>query len=421
MSQKRQVKLKKRAEDQHRRDQKRHDLAMSALRHAGVYDAFLRIPKVIQTRCLELVQPAPEVILHESAAQCEQALGLKRELPPFLDKLSAQLCRPISPTDQYCFLWPLKTLLEAVVKDYRKNGSDLEAAPVCHMVALSSQLSDFMGQYHRLVERDFVGTVWGVMLYNSIYDERILWCEFGAQTTPGGRGGLKIVLHRATPERVQIVIDDRPRPAFRCWNLIPTGGFMEISWTGREIGFPGDDRKYPVYMQSHVLEQLNKRVPCSRIIYPLTTSLLTPKFHRADGDHFLLEFRHTTYKLGYFVAVRLQDRILLKTFLFLTMQGTPESDLLYHKLHLTRRDIEYLKLDELAAFRDPEVRNDPVLMNLLKECGCGHLLTLTAADLPQEIPTGYAEPLRKYLGTDDKSFLPMPLPAFSLTPHDLQS
>ena len=209
---------------------------------------------------------------------------------------------------------------------------------------------------------------------------------------------------------MRIVVEDHPRLAFRCCTLIPSGGLNEVAWTGREIGFSDDDadRKYPIYMQSNVLEQLDKRAPCLRIIFPIVNSFMAPKFHRVNGDRFLVEFRHTTYKLGYFVALRLEDRILLKTFLFLTMQGTPESDLLYHKLHLTRRDIEYLNLDELAAFRDPEVRHDPTLVKLLNDCGCGHLLTLTASDLPKEIPTGYADPLRNYRGTDDKPLIPMP-------------
>lgn len=412
MNQKRQAKLKKRAEDHHRRDQKKHDLAMSALRHAGVYEAFFRVPLKLQTCWLSLVQPAPDVVLHESAADCEQALALQREFPEFLRLFAQRRCvtrsLPATIHEFYCFLWPLHLLADIELKDLRKKGSDLKAAPACHVVALASQMAAFMEQYIRPMESDFVGSVWTTLLFNSIYDERILWGEFTRR--PGGSAALQVTVHRSTPEWVQIVVDDRPRPALRCWSLIPSGGLNEVAWTGREIGFSNDDddRKYPVYMQSHVLEQLDKRAPCSRIIYPIVNSFMGPKFHRVNGDRFLVEFRHTTYKLGYFVAVRLEDRILLKTFLFLTMQGTPESDLLYHKLHLTRRDIEYLNLDELAAFRDPEVRNDPTLVKLLNDCGCGHLLTLTAPDLPKEIPTGYAEPLRKYLGTDDKPLLPTP-------------
>ena len=90
--------------------------------------------------------------------------------------------------------------------------------------------------------------------------------------------------------------------------------------------------------------------------------------------------------------------------------------MLYRKLRLKRRDIEYLKLDELAAFRDNEVRHDPSLVELLDKCGCGHLLTLTAPDLPKEIPTGYADTLRKFLGTLDLMSAQLPTPLVDPTP-----
>ncbi len=410
MSQQRKAKLKKRTEHRQRREQKKHDLVDGALRRAGLADAFRRLPPSLQESWRGLIQPAPEVVLDASAAECEQALGIQRDFPPALRRWPVTAGHTVSYLDLLCFLIPLRLHAEAFVEFLREAGDDLQTAPCCHIVEFVSQLRTFMEQQEPDIRDEFIGLTWVTCLYNSKLDERMLWNEFRQGSTPGGKPVLQIVLHRKTPERVQLMVDERPRTAFRCY--VPVGALelKAITWNARELGFPDDARDYPVFMQAHALEQVAKRAPCSKPIYPIVLSLLAPKFLPTSNNHFLVEHRHMNHKLGYFVGVRLADCVLLKTFLFLTMQGTPESELLYRKLRLTRSDIEYLRLDELAAFRDSEVRGDAALVKLLNECGCGHLLTLTAPDLPKEIPTGYANPLRQYLGGLDKFATRWPAP-----------
>ena len=48
---------------------------------------------------------------------------------------------------------------------------------------------------------------------------------------------------------------------------------------------------------------------------------------RNANPEFLLEFRMGPDRLGYLVAHLLADKLILRTFLFLTMQGTPEAEL----------------------------------------------------------------------------------------------
>ncbi|MEK6261943.1 MAG: hypothetical protein AABP62_25370 [Planctomycetota bacterium] len=171
MNQKRQAKLKKRAEDQQHRDQKKHDLAISALRHAGVYDTFFRLPLKLQTCWLSLIQPAPDIVLHESATDCEQALGLQREFPGFLRLFAQRRCDtrslPATLHEFYCFLWPLHLLADIELKELRKKGDDLQAAPACDVVALASQMAAFVERHGRHMESDFLGAVWTTTLYNT--------------------------------------------------------------------------------------------------------------------------------------------------------------------------------------------------------------------------------------------------------------
>ena len=402
MSQPRKAKLKKRAEREQRSTQRKSDLAENALRHAGLYEAFQKIPSALQPGLLGMVQQAPEIVLDSSAEHCEFARGLQRGFLEYVRRPSRNPDLAVTPLEMVSFLIPLRFCVEGLEKNIQAGQSVLPAAQNARFLEFAVQLRAFVQEHDQRIQHDFVGEVWALMLWNSQLDERILWSTF-TNLADEHKYVVKVLLHRTKPERKKIVVDGQPRPAFRCCLPVGTLGLREVAWHARDFGFPDDPREYPVFMQSHVLEQTEKRAPCSKPIFPIVSSLTNPKFLRLSDDRFLVEYRHLTYKLGYFVAVRLADCVLLKTFLFLTMQGTPESDLLYRNLRLTRSDIEYMKLDELAAFRDPEVRNDPALVKLLNDCGCGHLLTLTAADMPKEIPTGYAETLRRYLGTLDET------------------
>jgi hypothetical protein len=103
--------------------------------------------------------------------------------------------------------------------------------------------------------------------------------------------------------------------------------------------------------------------------------------------------------MGYFSCLRLGETVLIRTFLFLTMQGTPEARLLRKRLRLSRSDIEYNELDDFKTFLLSDIKLDPVLVQLFEECGCGHLFDFRNPELREEIVRkGIAESLRRFLG-----------------------
>ena len=329
MSQQRNAKLKKRAERQQRSDQRKLEFAENALRHAGLYEAFRKIPVVLQPGLLDFVQQAPEVVLDASAEHCEFARGLQRGFPEFQRRPSRIPDRAVTPLEMLSFLIPLKFCVAGLAENIEAGQSKLSADQNARFLEFVAQVRAFVQAHDQRIQHEFVGEVWTLMLWNSQFDERILWSTFTNQAD-AKRYVVKVMLHRTTPERVKIIAGGQSRPAFRCCLPVGALGLREVAWNARDCGFPDDPREYPVFMQSHVLEQAEKRAPCSKPIFPIVSSLTNPKFLRISDDHFLVEYRHLTYKLGYFVAAKLADCVLLKTFLFLTMQGTPESDLLYH-------------------------------------------------------------------------------------------
>jgi hypothetical protein len=92
------------------------------------------------------------------------------------------------------------------------------------------------------------------------------------------------------------------------------------------------------------------------------------------------------------------DFVFVKTFLFLTMQGTPESKCLRQKLRLSRNDIEYFKLDSLFTLAWSDLGEDPEVRRALAECGCDYLLDLADPEKRLSWLRRYRDPFRQELG-----------------------
>jgi hypothetical protein len=144
------------------------------------------------------------------------------------------------------------------------------------------------------------------------------------------------------------------------------------------------NEEYPVYVQSHALRQLHRRVNLKRMAPYLEAwlaeSLAKPRIIDRHGDDLLVEYRLREHRVGYLIVTQQKDLVTVRTFKFLTMTGTPEARMLERQLRLKRQDMNWLGLHELTAFTQTDLSRDPVLAALLEACGCGHLFSLAEAD-----------------------------------------
>jgi hypothetical protein len=185
-------------------------------------------------------------------------------------------------------------------------------------------------------------------------------------------------------------------------------------WPSRELDLGDDDKTYPVFVQSHVFEMLQKRAGHifygdglkARLHYCLVFALCYANIQLRRDGAFLVEYYFGKYKIGYLLARKQDDLILVETFLFLTMDGTPEGDELLKQLRLKRADKEYQGLDDLRTFVSTDLAVDTELVEIFTKCGCGHLFELGKALRDEQIPEefasrflapGYAAGIRKYL------------------------
>jgi len=192
-------------------------------------------------------------------------------------------------------------------------------------------------------------------------------------------------------------IDSGMRPAYGIGML----NHGDLKWL--ELEHKG--KQLPVYIQKHALSRLIQRTAPlsdsrSTVYIMVCDSVEKPIICSRDRNRFLLECRVHDQKLGYFSCRALDNAILITTFLFLTMDGTPEGERLWYKLRLDRQDKEYLGLDSLQLFVNSDLRSDIPLSRMLGECNCGHLLKIKNDS--NKIISGVADDIRNYLSCNQR-------------------
>jgi len=241
-----------------------------------------------------------------------------------------------------------------------------------------------------------------VSLSHTRMDRHIVSYSIDITTCLAGKQALRITLDVLLCQPTDVQVDGSSRRAFRCVGPGIKQSHRWVTWPAAVVGTHRPATEYPVYIQQHAIDRLNERLPAQSggVHYSLFCSLNRPVIIDRQGDDLLVEYRLLDkYRLGYLAAQQLPDKILVKTFLFLTMHGTPEARQLRQRVKLCRPDIEYQGLDKLETYAFTDLRQDTDLVRIMTECGCGSLLdvlaTLQIDD--HQLPPGYARVLKDYL------------------------
>lgn len=234
-----------------------------------------------------------------------------------------------------------------------------------------------------------------------------LYCVRAVERAAGNGRRYRVPEVCAEPPRlVHVRVDGANRPAYQCGIPLPTGEIEWVSWPGSVINIPDHSRAFPVYVQQHAFDRLcgpTGRIPVDAdeeivvhlaLWQSLHKPIIIPTESAQDGG-FLVEFRMEDVRLGYLVGVLLRDKILIRTFKFITMDGTPESRDLWKMLRLRRSDKEHLKLDELMTFVGTDLRDDSELVSIFHDCKCGHLFDV--GEVHGERKRGVSSLVRHYL------------------------
>jgi hypothetical protein len=185
----------------------------------------------------------------------------------------------------------------------------------------------------------------------------------------------------------------------------PTNSYPK--WEKLNIKLIGPDMELPVYAQLHAIDRLIERIGMQEMGERGQTEAFISVWQSVkrgatirsyNKDTFLLECIFGNQKIGYFTCMVVPGAVLITTFLFLTMDGTPEGRKLQRNLRLRRPDREYLGLDTLDAFLNSDLMHDSELVELMRKCGCGDVFKLKKNVIYSTKPIQIADAMRRYLG-----------------------
>lgn len=190
-----------------------------------------------------------------------------------------------------------------------------------------------------------------------------------------------IEIHTVFPERKQLTIDGVTRPVTAVGWCLSNFGFDKIFLKPSKLGVKGQFAHIPlnVFIQNHAFIRLRERldnVLIGFVHFCLYYSLKFPKVIKDKNGSILIEFNFFGIKAGYLVVEIIQGIILVRTFLFLTQNGTPEGDKLEEICGIGKLDKKYLAIDKLSAFMTSGIGINEELNQIFKKAGCDELLLL---------------------------------------------
>lgn len=189
-------------------------------------------------------------------------------------------------------------------------------------------------------------------------------------------------------QKCMVSIDAVKRPVYRLCNSshkINEWTFVEASLLGNF--YKGCQPKLDVYLQSHVMVQMRKRLDVldqEAINYALWENTYLIEEIENHNDFLLVPFQLYGVKVGYLVARIMEDKFILVTFLFITLNSTPEGIRLKRLTGLGKEDISYWKIDRLSTFLNLREEDYPRLIPIFNKAGLGDLMQLKDKEFTTE-------------------------------------
>jgi hypothetical protein len=233
--------------------------------------------------------------------------------------------------------------------------------------------------------------------------DRVISIDYSSTTLLGAivaDNKIKVCYQPILPKRVKL--DGHFRDVFPLqWTGIK-GKLEPVMIRPDDIGYPAEyNQPALVCIQQHALTRLIERLSLApgMLLYMLDVFFR----NRPTGIYYnnakLLVFNVGGKKLGYLVTDLLDNMLVIRTFLFLTNDGTPEGRKLAELTQLQRPDKKYLSIDTLEGVNSLRLSEDAPLSALFTEAGCANLLDLTVFENFAELhATGVnAETMLRYL------------------------
>lgn len=212
------------------------------------------------------------------------------------------------------------------------------------------------------------------------------------------------IVEQKKAETEVLEIDGSKRTIYRiCMNI--NQEFTPLTITPEKLGIEGIMQKFPlkVFIQQHALNRIEARLGKHFLFlsyFHVLNATLSEAIPAAGNNTYLFPLIHGTHKLGYFKADIIGDKLVIRTFLFLTNNGTPEGKKLHELFGLQKADKKYLGIDKLSTFILSDINENEQLKALFSDAGCGTLFNIdkNLLDEPEEKEIACAGFIANYLG-----------------------
>lgn len=137
--------------------------------------------------------------------------------------------------------------------------------------------------------------------------------------------------------------------------------------------------KIPVYIQSHAIDRMLERLHfdfSNQALLPLVQKIFTTEIIPLSEKRFLMAYYLYGFKCGYLLAQYIDGCLLIRTFLFMTNNGTPEGQKLEEQTRLLKEDRKYLNIDSLRGLLNSDLLKNNEAQRIFINAGCGSLIKL---------------------------------------------
>jgi hypothetical protein len=245
--------------------------------------------------------------------------------------------------------------------------------------------------------------LWFITLDWCELTHRLYWISHNFEMS-GYHVSNNLQLNTVQPEQRHVRLDGRTRTVYRVGWAVPSAGPQWVRVSASLFDDPaarGRDQ-LPVFVQSHALHRLEERLDCTprnQQQLHLYVSLQEPKVVKGPTGKWLIRFYFSNFHLGYLVTDIVDGILLIRTFLFITMDSTPEGYALQQALGLAAVDKKYLSIDRLSTFFISDIREHPDLKEHFVQAGCNDLFRFNTEQVLPEHRIQLGDRLRSYLDT----------------------
>jgi hypothetical protein len=272
-----------------------------------------------------------------------------------------------------------------------------------NLYVVSSNLSDSISNTLAEIHIEYFQEVFEIILQEVFkhfyFDRDGIYPCFEFCETAGRKKYPQVTIKKLSPTKRIFSIDGKSRAAYCCHHFNHYDSFP-ITLKENTIN---NIKPAVVYIQDHAINRLIERLkitPSGYMFESVARSLVNPVVSGRDGESYLIDYYYADKKMGYLVVRPVEDILLIRSFKFITMSGTPEFYKLKRELGGDRKDFEYLGLDTVDGLINSDLHKDSKLRRIFKNCGLSHLFEFSKNvkfDNPKSL---IAEEIKKYFQID---------------------